>query len=89
MKLPSILMGIIISTLIGAAFHLLRGGGLGRLILYLLLGWAGFWAGQFAADQFEWTFWTIGELHLGAAAAGSLLLLSIGHWLSLIEVENP
>jgi hypothetical protein len=88
MKLPSILMGILISTLIGAAFHLLRGGGLGRLILYLLLGWVGFWAGQLAAVQLQWSFWTIGQLHLGMAAAGSLLFLSIGHWLSLIDVEK-
>jgi hypothetical protein len=88
MKLPSILMGILISTLIGAAFHLLKGGGLGRLILYLLLGWVGFWTGQLAADQLGWNLWTIGQLHLGMAAAGSLLFLSIGHWLSLIDVEN-
>jgi hypothetical protein len=51
MSLPSILFGVLLSTLYGAAFHLWRGGGLGRLVLYLVLGWIGFWAGQILASS--------------------------------------
>lgn len=85
MNLPSILIGVILSTLYGAAFHLLRGGGPGRLILYLVLGWAGFWAGQILASQAGWTFGSLGSLHLGLATVMSLIFILLGHWLSLAD----
>lgn len=88
MSLPSILIGALISTLYGAAFHLWRGGGLGRLLLYLVLGWIGFWAGHFLADRFGWTFASLGPLHLGMATLAAIFLLGIGYWLSLVEVER-
>lgn len=85
MTIPSFLFGILISSLYGALFHLLRGGGLGRLLLYVILAWAGFWAGQYLAGQIGWTFLSLGPLHLGMATLGSLVFLGIGYWLSLIE----
>ena len=88
MSLPSILFGVLISTLFGAAFHVWRGGSLGRLLLYLVLGWIGFWAGQFLASRLGWTFASLGPLHLGFATLSSLALLAIGYWLSLVEVER-
>lgn len=88
MTYPSILFGLIISLLIGAAFHLWRGGGFGRLVLYLFLGWAGFWAGHFLSSYLGWEFGRLGPLHLGAALAASLVFLVAGHWLSRIEVER-
>ena len=87
MSLPTLLFGFLISTLMGAVFHLLRGGGAGRLILYLILGWAGFWAGHFLASYFGWSFGSLGPLHLGVAVLVSLVFLGIGYWLSLVEVE--
>lgn len=88
MSLPSILFGVLLSTLYGAAFHLWRGGGLGRLVLYLVLGWIGFWAGQFIASRLGWTFASLGPLHLGMATITSFIFLGIGYWLSLVEVER-
>jgi uncharacterized membrane protein YeaQ/YmgE (transglycosylase-associated protein family) len=87
MSLPTLLFGFLISTLMGAVFHLLRGGSAGRLLLYLILGWVGFWAGHFLASYFGWTFGSIGPLHLGLAVLVSLIFLVIGYWLSLVEVE--
>lgn len=78
----ALLLGFVISSLIGAAFHLLRGGGLSRLLLYLVLGWIGFWAGQFLAVQFDWRFFSVGALRLGAAVLSSLAILVLGSWLS-------
>ena len=46
MPLPTILLGIVLSTLYGAAFHVLRGGSMAELLFYLLLAWAGFWIGN-------------------------------------------
>lgn len=88
MTLPALIIGILISTLYGAAFHLWRGGGFGRLLLYLILGWVGFWIGQFLGNYFGWTFGSIGPLHLGIATVFSILLLAIGYWLSLVQVQR-
>jgi len=85
MTLPSLLFGFLLSTLYGAFFHLLRGGGAGRFILYLFLGWAGFWIGQFLANQFDLTFGSLGPLNIGMATVVSLVFLVIGYWLGRVE----
>jgi hypothetical protein len=88
MNVPSILFGVVVSTLLGAAFHLLRGGGLGRLALYLILSWVGFWSGHILGAQTGWSFGTLGPLHLGNAVSAALVFLGVGYWLSLVEVER-
>ena len=88
MHLPTLLFGVLLSTLYGAAFHLWRGGSVGRLIFDLLLGWVGFWIGQALASQFGWTFFSVGALHVGMATLVSAIFLFSGHWLSLIEVQR-
>ena len=88
MTLPAILFGILISTLYGAAFHLWRGGSLGRLILYLILAWAGFWTGQVVGNYFGWTIGAIGPIYLGSATIFSIIFLSLGYWLSLVQVQR-
>ena len=88
MTLPALIIGILISTLYGAAFHLWRGGGLGRLILYLILAWAGFWIGQFFGNYFGWSFGSFGPLNLGIATIFSILFLAAGYWLSLVQVQR-
>ncbi len=88
MTIPALILGIVLSTLYGAAFHLWRGGGPGRLLLYLILGWTGFWAGNFLAELQGWSFDKLGPLHLGTATVISLLVLAIGNWLSLVEVQR-
>ena len=88
MTLPAFILGVLLSTLYGMAFHLWKGGGLGRLILYLILGWAGFWLGHFLASSQNWSFDSLGALHFGAATIGAILFLLVGHWLSLVEVTR-
>lgn len=88
MTLPGIFLGVIVSSLYGSAFHLWRGGSLGRLFLYLLISWVGFWIGHFAGGALGFTFGTVGTLYLGSATLGSLIFLVVGHWLSQIQVER-
>lgn len=88
MTYPAILLGMLISTLYGSVFHLWRGGGLGRLLLYIVLGWTGFWIGQASASYLGWSFDRIGPLHLGTASVASFLFIGVGYWLSLVEVEK-
>jgi hypothetical protein len=85
MTLPSFLIGIVISSLYGALFHLWRGGGLGRLVLYIILAWIGFWLGHFAGNALGWTFFSLGPLRLGMATVGAAITLGVGYWLSLVE----
>jgi len=85
MTLPSIIIGILISSLYGVAFHLWRGGSLGRLILYIILAWIGFWAGHLIGNALDWTFFSLGPLRLGMATLGAGITLGFGHWLSLVE----
>ena len=75
MTFPSFLLGVVLSTLYGAAFHLWKGGKLARLIFYLILGWVGFWLGHLAASLLGWTFDRLGALHVGAASAMSIIFL--------------
>jgi uncharacterized membrane protein YeaQ/YmgE (transglycosylase-associated protein family) len=87
MSIPTLLLGLILSTLYGALFHLWRGGNAGRLLLYLLLSWIGFWIGQLIGNLLEVSFDTVGQLHLVMATIGSLIFLAIGFWLSLVQSE--
>lgn len=84
MPLPTILLGIVLSTLYGTGFHVLRGGNMGKLLFYLLLAWAGFWIGNQLGAYFNWAFWPIGVLNAGAATLTSMGLLVIGEVISRI-----
>ena len=88
MSTATLLLGSIIAILIGAIFHLWRGGKAGRLFLYLLLSIAGFWSAHFAANLLQWNFDKFGQLHIGFGILGSLVALLIGYWLSLIDQNN-
>lgn len=84
MILSVVLYGFLFATLMAALFHLWRDGGLGKLILYLLASWAGFWLGHLAAKALGIHILDIGELHLGPALLGSLIFLFLAHWFSQI-----
>jgi len=89
MTLPSIILGLIISLLIGALFHLWRDGGLRRLIYYLALSVVGFACGQWIGVWRNWILFPLGPLDLGVAALGSIIFLGVGYWLSLVELHRP
>ena len=88
MSIPTLILGLILSTLYGALFHLWRGGNSGRLLLYIILAWIGFWVGQFIGNMLNLSFDTLGQLHIVASTLCSLILLFVGYWLSLVQVEK-
>jgi hypothetical protein len=89
MTVPSIVLGLICSLLIGALFHLWVDGGAGRLLLYLVLSVAGFIAGQWFGTWRNWIILPIGPINLGLAAMGSFVFLGMGYWLSHVELRHP
>ncbi len=87
-SIPSIFLGLVLSTLYGSLFHLWRGGNAGRLLLYLLLAWIGFWIGQLIGNYLDVSFDKLGQLHLFFSTLASVIFLAVGYWLSLVQVET-
>ena len=83
MTLPTFIFGGLIATLYGAIFHLVRGGGMSRMLVYIILSWVGFWSGHFLAEQLNWDFLNIGTLHLGISTLSSFVFMIFGHWVFL------
>jgi hypothetical protein len=85
MTIPGLILGTVVGALMGGLLHLLVGGNLGRLILYLIFGVTGFWAGHIAGEILGWTFFSVGPVHLGMALLGGVVISGIGYWLSLVQ----
>ena len=88
MSLPILLLGFILATLYGAGFHFWRGGGAGRLLLYMMLSWIGFWLGHGVFSIQGWQVVQVGTLHVGGGTLGSAILLLVGLWLSQIQQKG-
>ncbi|GAP22760.1 hypothetical protein [Leptolinea tardivitalis] len=81
MTLPAFLFGVLVSTCLGAVFHLWKGGSFTTLLLDLLVSWLGFWLGHFAGVSAGLAIGTVGPLRLGSAIVGGIIFLSLGYWL--------
>jgi hypothetical protein len=88
MTIPSIAFGLVCSLFIGALFHVCVDGGPGRLILFEILGMIGFAAGQWVGSEWNLVWFPIGPLNMGLGILGSLLVLGIGYWLSMVRVKG-
>jgi len=88
MSTPALLIGFLIASLYGALYHLARDGGFWRLLLYLLLAWAGFAAGHYLGLWLNWVLLPLGSWNFGAATIGSLIFLGLGDWLSRMEIKR-
>lgn len=88
MTLPSLLLGLVISLLLGSLFHVWRGGRGGRLLFYLGLSLSGFFLAQWLGTSRNWILFAVGPLDIGIGSIGSILFLLIGYWLSLVEIRR-
>ena len=70
---PAFTVGAILSTLYGAAVHLLLGGDGRRLVATIIAAWVGFVLGQAIAEIMELHVMSLGTLNLLSASAGALL----------------
>jgi len=83
-----ILFALLIALLLGALFHILRGGNGWRLLLYLASSVIGFALGQGLSLWRGWRLLAFGALDVGAGIIGSFIFLALGDWLSRIENKD-
>ena len=77
-----LVLGFLLATIYGAAFHLLMGGPPRKLLLYVIASWIGFAVGHFIGDLLAFEVLKLGTIHLLAASLGSWLALILSWFLS-------
>lgn len=85
MTIPALIYNFLLATLLGSVFHLLKGGGVGRLIFLLILSWIGFYLGHLAGIYWNIQILMIGPVQSGFGALGSILLLILGNWFTQLD----
>lgn len=73
MTVQSILLGLLIASILGLLFHLIRGGGFGRLALYVATAWVSFFTGHIVGNWLDWRALRIGPLNLLPALLATVL----------------
>lgn len=82
MTTPALFYSFLLSSLFGTGFHFWKGGGGGKLLLYLLLSWIGFAGGHLLAAYSGFSLLTLGPIFAGMGSLGSLIMILVGHWTS-------
>jgi hypothetical protein len=77
MFIPSLLLGLVVSSLLAAAWHVGRGQALRDLAEFWLMAQAGFWGAHLIAAAAMVTIGVVGELQLGAGVVGGAIALSV------------
>jgi hypothetical protein len=76
-----LVLGFLLATIYGAGFHLIFGGPIKRILVYLAAAWLGFFIGQFLGDFFNFELLKLGKIHLVSATLGAWACLLIAWWL--------
>lgn len=79
---PSIVFGFVLATFYGSLFHLISGGDVRRLALFLLASWVGFALGHITGDLLNVDVLDIGPLNMLNATIGALLALLLARFLT-------
>jgi len=66
-----IVLGFLLATIYGAAFHVFVGGPPRRIILYILASWVGFTIGHLVGDLLGVDLLMLGVVQLFTASLGS------------------
>ncbi len=73
--LHGFLLGLTIASACAFLFHILRGGSLKRLTLYLASAWIGFFSGHLLSELINWQLLRLGTINLVPALLGTILSL--------------
>ncbi|MEM8857825.1 MAG: hypothetical protein AAGD96_05865 [Chloroflexota bacterium] len=78
--IAGVVLSIILAVAYGAAFHVLVGGSLPSIILYLIASLAGFIIGHFVGRFLGIELFRLGAVYLLPASIGSWVLLIFTRW---------
>lgn len=78
----ALILGFLVATAYAAVFHLIIGGPIRRLVIYLVAAWVGFAIGQLAGTMLNIDLFKLGTLHLLTASIGAWTALLLGWWLA-------
>ena len=73
MTAAGLYFSLLVAVGLGLIFHFIRGGGIGRLILYLAAAWIAFIAGHLVAELLELHILRVGPINLFAAVLASVV----------------
>jgi len=73
-------LGFLLATAYGAAFHFIVGGPARQILLYILASWVGFTIGHFLGYFINLELFKLGTLHLFSASLGAWMALVASHW---------
>lgn len=73
MTLPGITLGLLVSSGLSLVFHLIRGGAISRLLLYLLAGWFSFFLGHLVGEWIDWRLLRVGPINMFPAVLAALV----------------
>lgn len=88
MNISSYIFGWLLASLFAAIFHLWRNGGLGKLLLYFLLSWLGFFLGHLVFKHYDVQFMNVGDMQIAGGIVGSLIFLFLGNWFTTVKPEG-
>lgn len=78
----AVVLGLLVALAYAAAFHLLTGGGVRRLVLYLIASVLGFAVGHFIGSFFNIDLLKLGTLNLLTASLGAWGALFLARFLA-------
>jgi hypothetical protein len=78
---PGFLFAFLLSTAYGAGFHMLFGGPVKKLLLYISAAWLGFALGQWVGPYIGLKLLMVGPVHSFSASIGAWTALIVSHWL--------
>jgi hypothetical protein len=76
-----LVLGFLLASIYGGAFHIIFGGPIRRILVYLFAAWLGFFIGQFIGDFFNFEILKLGKIHLVSASVGAWAMLLAAWWL--------
>jgi ABC-type transport system involved in cytochrome c biogenesis permease subunit len=82
MNSPAVYLGFLIASLIGLLFHAVRGGSLGRLLLYVVTAWIAFFLGHSLAGLMGWEAGRLGGINLLPAVVATVVGLLVASLLA-------
>lgn len=85
MSIPSLIFGLLISTTLALTFHLLRGGRVARMFLYVITAWISFPVGHFVGGWIGVSSLRLGDLNLLPAVLATILSLLLA---SILAAPN-